>query len=122
MKKILLIIVLFFLAIYLLLTSYFPEVQINRYDSIKTVKEQKAIDRGWIPKNLPPSAYNIVETHDLDTNIIFGKFSYKERDEESFLAGLKESNQSYSANGFLFKVNIESNLVNFRNKIESKRE
>ena len=119
-KKILLMIVVFFIGVYFLLTSYFPEVQINKYDSIETAKEQQAIQKGWIPKNLPPSAYDIVETHDLDSNTILGKFFYRESDEEGLLAGLKESNGTYIKEGFLFKVDKKLNLVNFRNLIDKK--
>ena len=115
MKKILLIIVVFFLGVYFLLTKYFPNIEINKYDSIASVKEKKAMEGGWIPKNLPLSAYDIAETHDLDSNVQVGKFSYKEKDEVDFLAGLKKLNNVYEAEGFLFKVNTELNLVNFRN-------
>ena len=116
MKKILLMILLFFVGFYFVLTNYYKDVQINKYDSIEAVKEQKAMESGWIPKNLPPSAYDIAETHDVDTNIIVGKFSYKERDESNFLAGLKESNSVYEGEAFLFKVDKESNFVNFKNR------
>jgi len=103
-------------AFYLLLTSYFSDVQINKYDSIEAVQDNQAIEKGWIPKILPLSAYDIVETHDIDTNTIFGKFSYEEKDEEAFLSNLKESNETYEWESFLFKINREKNLVNFRNK------
>jgi len=118
MKKILIIILLFFVGFYFVLTNYYKDVQINKYDSIEAVKEQKAIESGWIPKNLPSSAYDIAETHDLDTNIIVGKFSYHERDEVNFLAGLKELDGIYVKDGFLFKVNKKLNLVNFKNRDE----
>ena len=107
--------VLFFVGVYFVLTSYFPEVQINKYDSVETAKKQEAMQNGWLPNNIPNSAYDISETHDLDTNTIFGKFSYKEIDEESFLSKLKESNGMYELDGFLFKVDKKLNLVNFRN-------
>ena len=116
MKKILLIVVVVIMAIYLLLTSYFPNVEINRYDSIKAVQENGAIDRGWIPKELPLSAYDIVETHDLDKNRVFGKFSYKEEDEKEFLSKLKVSDEVYEGEKFLFKIDREKNIVNFRNR------
>ena len=117
MKKILLIILLVFLTIYLVLTSYFPNTEINKYDSLESVNEKKAIAEGWIPKILPASAYDIVETHDVDTNTVFGKFSYKEKDEETFLSKLKESNDMYEGENFLFKVDKKKNRVDFRNKI-----
>ena len=116
MKKLLLIILLAFLAIYLVLTSYFPNTEINKYDSLETVQAEKVIEKGWIPKILPASAYNIVESHDIDTNTVFGKFSYKERDEVEFLSKLKESNETYVGENFLFKIDKEKNRVNFRNK------
>ena len=115
MKKILLSIVVFFVGVYFLLTKFFPNVEINRYDSLETVNTQKAIEHGWIPQNLPLSAYDIAETHELDSSTIVGKFSYREEDEKSFLAGLKESNEVYEAEGFLFKIDKKLNLVHFRN-------
>ena len=116
MKKLLLIILLAFLAIYLVLTSYFPNTEINRYDSLETVQTKKVIEKGWIPKILPASAYDIVESHDIDTNTVFGKFSYKESDEKEFLSKLKELNETYEGENFLFKIDKEKNMVNFRNK------
>jgi hypothetical protein len=115
-KKILLLIVVFFIAVYFVLMKFFPNVEINKYDSLVTVEEQGVIEKGWVPKNLPASAYDIVETHDIDTHIVLGKFSYKESDEESFLKGLKAEDEVYEGEGFLFKVDRESNLVNFRSK------
>ena len=117
MKKLLLMILLVFLAIYLVLTNYFPNVEINRYDSFETVKEKQAMEKGWIPKILPLSAYDIVETHDIDSNTVFGKFSYKESDEMKFLSHLKESNETYVGDVFLFKIDKNKNRVDFRNKV-----
>ena len=118
MKKVFLMMVVFFIAVYFLIISYSADVQVNKYDSLEAVQNNKAIQEGWIPKILPHSAYDIVETHDIDVNMIFGKFSYKEIDEENFLGELKEStesNETYVWENFLFKVNREKNLVNFRN-------
>jgi len=115
-KKILLLTVIFFIAVYFVLTKFFPDVEINKYDSLATVQEQKAIEKGWIPKNLPATAYDIVETHDIDTNVVLGKFSYKEEDEKRFLADLKAEGEIFKSENFLFKVDKESNLVNFKSK------
>ncbi len=108
--------VVFFIAVYFLLTKYFPDVTINKYDSLAAVEEQKAIENGWIPKNIPSSAYDIVETHDIETNTTVGKFSYQEEDEESFFSQLSLEGEVYVAEGFLFKVDKEANLVKFKNK------
>ena len=116
MKKILLLIVIFFIAVYFALTKFFPDVEINKYDSLATVQKQEAIKKGWIPTNLPATAYKIVETHDIDTQVVLGKFSYKEQDEESFLSALKAEGEVYEGEGFLFKVDKEANIVNFKSK------
>jgi len=116
MKKILLLIVIFFIAVYFILTQFFPNVEINKYDSLATVQERKAIENGLVPKNIPASAYDIVETHDIETHTVLGKFSYKEQDEKSFLADLKVENEVYEGKDFLFKVDKEVNLVNFKSK------
>jgi hypothetical protein len=116
MKKILSIVVIIIVALYWLTNSYFSEVQINKYDSIQTVKENGVIEKGWIPEILPLSAYDIVETHDLDKNRVFGKFSYKQRDEKEFLSKLKESDGMYEWGNFLFKIDKDKNIVDFRNK------
>ena len=117
MKKMLLIMLITAGAFYVLLTTYFTDTQINKYDSITAVHENKAIKEGWIPKILPTSAYDIVETHDIDTNQNFGKFKYKEQDEADFLTQLSEDNDTYSNENFLFKINKEKNEVKFRNKV-----
>jgi len=118
MKKILFATLLFFAAVYMLLTYYFSDMQINKYPDIDTVKQDKAIEQGWIPAILPESAYEIAETHNLDTNELFGSFRYKERDEKGLLASLKavpESNLTYVWNHFLFKIDTEKNRVKYRN-------
>jgi len=107
---------IFFIAVYFVLTKFFPNVEINKYDSLATVQNQKAMENGLIPKNLPATAYDIVETHDIETHTVLGKFSYKEEDEKSFLSDLKAEGEVYEAEGFLFKVDKEANLVDFKSK------
>jgi len=119
LKNILIAIVLFFTAVYFLLTSYFSDVQINKYPDLQTVKQEKAIEKGWIPAILPESAYNISETHDLDSNDLYGSFYYKERDEEGLmekLISVSDRNETYTWGAFLFRVDREKNRVKYRNK------
>ncbi len=128
MKKIIGAILLFFLAVYLFLTSYFSDVQVNKYtdretakenQDIASVKEDKAIEKGWVPAILPESAYDIAETHDLDTNELFGSFRYKERDEETLMKNMKTSsdkNDTLEWGDFLFKIDREKNRVKYRNR------
>ncbi len=119
MKKILLGTVVVAISIYLMLTYLIEDVQINKYSDIHFVQEQKAIEQGWIPEILPVSAYDIVETHDIDKNTIFGTFSYKEKDEEKFLQNmtvLNDDNQTLAWKNFLFRVDRDKNYVRFRNR------
>ena len=119
MKKLFIAIIAIAGLVYLLFSSLFTDVQINKYENLEVVKEQTAIQRGWIPAILPDSAYDIVETHDIDANTIFGSFNYKEKDEEKFLQNLTTLNDSDNTLGwekFLFKVDTELNKVQFRNK------
>ncbi len=122
LKKILVIIVVIAGLVYFLLSSFFVDVQINKYEDLEVVKEQTAIQRGWIPAILPNSAFDIVETHDIDTNVILGSFSYKEKDEEKFLQKLtilNDADNTMEWEKFLFRVDTELNKVKFMNKPDS---
>jgi len=123
MKKILIATLLFFAVIYLLLNSYFQDVLINKYPTVASVKEAKAIEHGWVPGIIPPSAYDIEEVHDLDKNQLFGRFSYKEQDEAALLKALSpapDMNNTYQWEAFLFKIDREQNRVKYRNKPNDK--
>ena len=118
MKKIILAILLFFALIYWILTAYFSDVIINKYPDKESVVKEKVIEKGWIPALLPDSAYNIEEMHDLDTNQLFGRFSYKPADENVLMHALKpynDSNNTYRWEKFLFKVDTKTHTVKFRN-------
>ncbi len=110
---------LFFLVVYFLLTSYLSDAQVNKYSDKETAEENQAIQKGWVPAILPETAYDISETHDLDTNTLFGGFRYKEKDEESLLKNMStasDTNGTLEWGDFLFKIDREKNRVKFRNK------
>lgn len=122
MKKILIALVLFFILITLLINYAFEDMQISKYTSLEEAKNNAAIQGGWIPAILPESAYDIIETHDLDTHTIFGSFNYKEKDEETFMQNLTDVNDTDHTSqwgNFFFKVDKELNSVKFRNKATS---
>jgi len=119
MKKILIAVALFCILIFLLINHTFEDMQISKYESLEEVKNNKAIQGGWIPAILPESAYDIVESHDLDTNTIFGSFKYKEKDEETFIQNLTDINSADDMlewGNFIFKVDTNLNQVKFRNR------
>lgn len=119
LKKALVILVGIAGLVYLIFSSIFTDVQINKYEDLEVVKEQKAIQSGRIPAILPESAFKIVETYDLDSNTVFGSFEYREKDEEKFLHNLttfKDTNDTLVWENFLFKVDNKLNKVQFINK------
>jgi len=106
-------------GIYLIFNYFFTEIEINKYETMKEVRKHQAIERGWVPDILPKSAYDIAETHDLDTNKVYGRFYYKEEDEAAFMQQLQpvhDSNDTYKWQDFLFKPDTKSNSVRYRNK------
>jgi len=122
LKKILLAMLAFFAMLYFALSYYYTDVQINKYENKAVVIENQIIKKGWVPAILPESAYKIVETHDIDTNTLFGSFNYKEQDEATFIQQLTvkpDMNNTLEWKNFLFQVDKEKNYVKFRNKPSS---
>jgi len=118
-KSIILLILSFFVLGYVVFIQRYSDVQINKYEDIEVVKENKAIENGWVPSILPNSAYEITETHDLNKNTLFGNFKYKEQDEAGFMEHLtvKENmNGTLEWGDFLFRVDKKLNKVKYRNK------
>ena len=51
------------------------ETQTKRYKTIADAERDEAIRRGWLPEVLAPDATDIVEFHDLDSNVGYGTFA-----------------------------------------------
>ncbi len=121
-KSIILLILSFLVLGYVVFTQRYSDVQINKYEDMEVVKENKAIQNGWIPAILPDSAYEITETHNLDANTLFGNFKYKEQDEAGLMEHLtvkQDMDKTLEWGDFLFKVDKELNYVQYRNKPSS---
>jgi len=119
MKKLILIGMAIAIGFYGVYSYFIEDIQINKYSNMEVVREHEAIEKGWIPKILPMSAYKIIETHDLDTNTLLGAFNYREQDEVIFmrnLTPLDDSNDTMFWDNFLFKVDKSKNHVKFRNR------
>ncbi len=117
MKKLIAASLLVALALYLLLSSFVIDTQINKYDTRQTAIAQGAIKDGKIPSIIPASAYDIAEMYDKKTNAVYGAFSYKEEDEKPFLSKLKETgdkDHTMEWNNFLFRVDKEKNRVKYK--------
>ena len=53
------------------------DVVTSPYATNKAAREDDLFGRGWLPDILPPSAYNIRVSNDLDLNTSEGLFSFK---------------------------------------------
>ncbi|HET7220685.1 MAG TPA: hypothetical protein VFJ02_21680, partial [Vicinamibacterales bacterium] len=61
----------------------------NAYATRAEAERDGAIERGWVPRGLPPSAHDLREAHNLDTNRRWGLFHFEEADREALRAVLK---------------------------------
>jgi len=62
------------------------DTQRASYATAAAARADGAIQRGWLPDSLPDSAFDIAESHDLDTNTGGGSFRFEARDADSFRA------------------------------------
>jgi hypothetical protein len=46
----------------------------SSFASVKEARSSGAVARGWVPNDLPESATDLRELHDLDTNEVWGTF------------------------------------------------
>lgn len=58
----------------------------SSYRTYRQAEADGAISRGWLPAWLPPTATEIREWHDLDTNATFASFIYGTAEPRKFLA------------------------------------
>ena len=69
-----------------MLSGCFSDVLSSNYATRADAAD--TIERGWIPAALPMSAIDIRESHNLDTNVGHGSFSFGAADLQSFKAAL----------------------------------
>jgi hypothetical protein len=60
----------------LLPTVSCSDVRVGVYASVDEARREGAIAKGWVPEGLPPSAADIREAHDLDTNKRWVAFTF----------------------------------------------
>ncbi|WP_415405758.1 hypothetical protein ACLHDG_08310 [Sulfurovum sp. CS9] len=114
--KVILNILIFIAIVVFLLFLLFSDTQKNTYKNKKEVIKDNAIQRGWIPEILPDSAFQIIETHNLDTNSINGSFQYSEKDEDIFINKLQNINGILIWKDFQFIIDKTNNRIEFKNK------
>ena len=52
------------------------DVMTGSYATLQEAAAEGAIDRGWVPRGLPPGTREIREAHDLDSNRRWGLFDF----------------------------------------------
>jgi len=104
-----LVVALLFLTLAGVVSVFFSDIAVGRYDTYAQAKQEGALERGWLPKLLPTSAYDIFEKHNIDTNEIEGYFRYKEADEPALLEQIEKGEEN-----FVFEVVPAQNFVQFR--------
>jgi len=59
------------------------DVVTESYATLAEATAARAIERGWIPRGLPPGALEIREAHDLDSNRRWGVFSFPQNEADA---------------------------------------
>ena len=80
-----------------LLTSCDSGLTSSHFKTLEEAKKSGAIEKGWLPDFLPPSATDIQETHHIELNRIRVEFSFA-KDDLSFLKLFSEVDGSQIKN------------------------
>ena len=64
------------------------DVVTESYATLKEAAAAGAIDRGWVPRGLPPGAYELRDAHDLDSNRRWGLFNFPQAEADALRATL----------------------------------
>jgi hypothetical protein len=120
------------LAAACLLLSACDDTMHANYATAAEARADRAIERGWLPTALPDSAFDISESHDLDTNTGGGSFRFDAGDADSLRlqlqplppeqlwrlsreqTRLQQAGYSFHAvSGFVLAVNWQTRHVRF---------
>ena len=55
----------------------------SSFSSIAEMEASGLVEAGWLPEYLPPSAFQIEERHNIDTNEVWASFRYEVNDVQS---------------------------------------
>lgn len=64
------------------------DVVTGSYATLQEAEAAGAVERGWVPRGLPPGSHEIREAHDLDSNRRWGLFSFAAPDAEPLRSAL----------------------------------
>jgi len=69
------------------------DVVTESYATLAEAVAAGAVERGWVPRGLPPSAHELREAHDIDSNRRWGLFNFAPDDERHLRRLLAETGQ-----------------------------
>jgi hypothetical protein len=61
---------------------------VENYDTLQAARDDRILERGWLPDVLPASTYSLRVSGDVDVNTTEGEFSVRRMDIDSFTARL----------------------------------
>ena len=88
------------------------ERESNSFENYQALLKSGLIERGWVPKFIPKSSYNIKEHHRVDNSSIHVEFYFKKNDVSYFIKACdQEGKGTYKCknNGYPVKVTISNN-------------
>jgi hypothetical protein len=97
------------------------EVVTASYSTMAEARQAGAVDRGWLPAQLPSGAHDIREAHDLDSNRRWGLFSFTEADTEALREQLEPSEASLAGVTCSIPARIEWWPVILRGNLDHER-
>lgn len=83
-----------FVALACLLLACCNEIVEDRYDTRNDAETDRLFERGWLPKVIPQSSYDLLIQNDLDLNTSEGEFRFDPQDIDEFFRALRECRKS----------------------------
>ena len=65
----------------------YSEKSASHFETYQQLKESELIDKGWVPRIIPKSSYDIHERHRVDVGRVNVKFRFKPGDTKEIEAG-----------------------------------
>ena len=97
-----------FLVIVIISLIGCSEKQSNQFENYEELKDSNLIGKGWVPKFLPKSAYDIKENHRVDQPYIYVEFSFKKGDISGIKSNCSVTNPNiYQCENSGFPVKVE---------------
>ena len=88
------------------------EYESNEFYTYKQLEESGLIHKGWVPKYIPKSSFNIKERHRIDAPYIYVEFNFKENDLKSLKSNcclIEEDTYKCKDNSGNLKLEIKNN-------------